>query len=315
MNYKRVAYASSTRSTYCSMRNAYLRFCLYFGKSPVPAEKDTLLTYMVFLARSLSASSISSYMNVIRLMHLEAGFENPLDEFELSLLSRGIKRTLGRPPSQKLPITPEILLSIRNVLNLNSSKDRAFWCACIVGFLGFFRKSTLLPKNKSCLKQSLLIKDVSISNEGDVMNIIVRHTKTIQFGQRVLSLPFYKAQKVELCPVRAMIDMLAGLKGLFHHISDQPLFSFVNEVGGLGYLDHCEFVRQLKHCIKLCGLDVQMYSGHSFRRGGCTFAFALGLSPVLIKLRGDWRSNAYERYVTVSESQQLGIARALSTGL
>src|SRR4051794_1104850 len=32
------------------------------------------------------------------------------------------------------------------------------------------------------------------------------------------------------------------------------------------------------------------YTGHSFRRGGATFAFQCGVPASLIKLQGDWRS-------------------------
>ena len=104
--------------------------------------------------------------------------------------------------------------------------------------------------------------------------------------------------------------MLAGLKKVKGE--NQPLFSYVESNGKLCYLNHSEFVKQLKQCLSKCGLNEKVYSGHSFRRGGCTYAFSLGLSPLLIKLRGDWRSNAYERYVTVTVDQQNNIALSKS---
>lgn len=296
------------------MRDSYLRFCLYFGKTPVPASRDTVLIYMVFLARSLAPSSIPCYMNVVRLMHLEAGCDNPLKDWEYSMIYKGIQRRLGKPPQQKLPITPDILLMMRNVLDLNCSKDRAFWCACVIGFLGFFRKSTLLPKSKLSCKDSLLLKDVKVTQEGDMLFVTVRHTKTIQFGQRLLIIPFSRSQDSLLCPLKAMISMLAGIKDV-KCSSDHPLFSYIEKGGNLCYLNHSEFVKQLKETLSKCDLNIKLYSGHSFRRGGCTYAFSLGLSPVLIKLRGDWKSNAYERYVTVTSDQQNEVAKVLSMSL
>lgn len=296
------------------MRNAYLRFCLYFSKTPVPASRETILCYIVFLARSLSTSSIPSYMNIVRLMHLEAGFKNPLENWELSMIHKGIQRKLGKPQQQKLPITPDILLMLRSTLNLDQSKDRTFWCACIIGFLGFFRKSTLLPKCHSSRNESLLLRDININEDGNLLFVTVRHTKTIQFGQRVLTIPFCKSQDSLLCPVQALISMLASIKHV-KTIVDQPLFSFIDRELKLHYFNHSEFVKQLKQCLCKCGLDQKLYSGHSFRRGGCTYAFSLGVSPLLIKLRGDWRSNVYERYVTVTNDQQNEVAKVLSTSL
>ncbi len=288
------------------MRNAFLRFCLYFNIQPVPCSKNVIAIYMSFLSRSLSANSIPSYLNVIRLMHLEAGFQNPLEDWSLGLIMKGIKRKIGKPPQQKLPITVNILSEIRHTLDLTNSKQATFWCACIVAFLGFFRKSTLLPKSAYKKTSALLFSDMWM-DEGTLF-IKVRHTKTIQFGQRELVIPFVKSNTI-LCPVNAMLHMVDGMVG--HTIPhDQPLFSFVNK-GILQFLTHNEFVKMLQSQLALCGYNVKMYSGHSFRRGGCSHAFNIGLSPLLIKLRGDWRSDAYQRYISVSSIKQLEVARAM----
>lgn len=39
------------------------------------------------------------------------------------------------------------------------------------------------------------------------------------------------------------------------------------------------------------------YSGHSFRRGGATYASSLGISHKLIQLQGDWASTACLEYL------------------
>jgi hypothetical protein len=49
--------------------------------------------------------------------------------------------------------------------------------------------------------------------------------------------------------------------------------------------------------------------------GGASLAFDLGLSPIQIKLRGDWASNAFERYVFVSSGATGRAAAALSAGI
>jgi hypothetical protein len=62
-------------------------------------------------------------------------------------------------------------------------------------------------------------------------------------------------------------------------------------------LTHDMFVSALKYCLREIGVDPSRYSGHSFRRGGATFAHRLGVDPLLIKHMGDWRSDAYMRYI------------------
>ena len=100
--FKRVSFAESTKVTYRSHRNCYLCFCLYFNLCPVPAAQMTLKTYVSFLAPSIKPSGINGYLNIIRIMHLESGYDNQI--FELSMIKRGVERQLGLPPVQMLPI-------------------------------------------------------------------------------------------------------------------------------------------------------------------------------------------------------------------
>ena len=102
---------------------------------------------MAFLARSLLPNSIPGYMNIIRLLHLDSGFVNPLlDNWDLKMIYKGISRQLGRPPKQKSPMTISILLQLFRTLE-DHPFDAAFWFACLTAFYGFMRKSTLLPPN------------------------------------------------------------------------------------------------------------------------------------------------------------------------
>jgi len=52
-------------------------------------------------------------------------------------------------------------------------------------------------------------------------------------------------------------------------------------------LTHAVFTGYLKQCLREIGVDHSKYSGHSFRRGGATFAHRLGVDPVVIKRMGD----------------------------
>lgn len=297
------------------MRLAYLRFCLYFGRTPMPADNLTILAYTVFLARTLKPTSISGYLNYVRLLHTSNGLDNPLEgHFNLELVKRGISRVHGMPPKQKLPITPRVLLDIYSKLDMDISFHVTFWACCLVAFFSFSRKSTLLPRSKNDIDdKTLRLSDLGFSCNGTVAVITVRHSKTIQFGQRILKLHLQGSTSLNQTSV---LDPVSALKRSISRFPDAadtalPLFSYVRKNGSLSCLTYNSFVTCLKEHLRKAGYDPNVYSGHSFRRGGCTFAFQLGISPSLIKLRGDWRSNAYERYIFISDSLNMQVGKAL----
>eukprot|EP00854_Cymbomonas_tetramitiformis_P034407 gene34407-biopygen28872 len=77
-------------------------------------------------------------------------------------------------------------------------------------------------------------------------------------------------------------------------------------------MTHRVFVAEVKKLIQRIGLDPRGYSGHSFRRGGATVAFNLGVNHLLIKLQGDWVSNAYQRYEQLSRTRRLEMPKRLA---
>ena len=205
--YKRSAYALSTQKTYRSQLRRYLQFCLDFDCSPMPASQQTLVSYTAYLARSLSASSIPNYLNVVRILHLESGLCNPLEgNFELNMLKQGIKRVKGVPPRQKAPITVDILCKMYKLLDLTKPSDLSFWAIALIAFFGFLRKSSVLPdSSKFDPKKTLLREDVLELCLSSFI-LLLRHSKVIQFGQKLLKLPYVCCDVSCLCPVRALLS-------------------------------------------------------------------------------------------------------------
>ena len=309
--FKRSSYALSTQKTYRSQLKKYLQFCLDFDCVAVPVSQNTLICYVAFLARHLSSSSIPQYLNVVRLLHVEAGFDNPLcDNFELLMVKRGIRREKGVPPKQKMPMTLDILRKMYLMLDLTSPGDLAFWAAALIAFFVFFRKSTVLPVSKQFVASVTMLREDVIDLCLDSFIVCVKHSKVIQFGQKLLKLPFFACAETTLCPVRALLSHF-GASDLG---AGRPLFSY--SVGGREtVMTQSCFVSKLRLLLKKVGVDPVIYSAHSFRRGGASYAFQIGLSPLQIKLRGDWASDSYERYVFISTGATKGVARALAGGV
>ena len=126
-SYTGKTFAETTKSTYRTHLRTYLRFCIKFGLEPVPASQHTLIAYIAFLARTLKPCSINGYLNIVRIIHLESGLRNPLENnYAIHNLKKGIARVLGSPPDQKLPITCPILLKIKQLLCFCIPKDIVF---------------------------------------------------------------------------------------------------------------------------------------------------------------------------------------------
>lgn len=150
----------------------------------MPITPVNLARFITLLSYQLSLNSIRNYLSVVRLLHLEAGFANPLDSYYISSLLKGTKRVLGVQTVRKLPITPNVLYRIFNILNFGNPKHLCFGAACLVGFFSFFRKSNLLAP--------------SWEQKGAV--IAVTWSKTIQYMQRSLLVPLPHIPKSPFCP-------------------------------------------------------------------------------------------------------------------
>ena len=304
VRYRRAAYATATKLAYKTQLRTYLKFCLEFSYTPVPVGNLQLTRYVAHLSTFLSMSSIPCYLSVIRLLHLESGFQNPLsNNYQLSSVLKGARRELAAPPRQMAPITPQILKSIYQKLDLSQPILAAFWAAALVAFYSLFRKSTLLPvSNYHNCKTELCRKDYRKIQTTWVLN--VKHTKTLQYSNKLLQIPLPEIPGSVLCPIGAM-HRLNSLSGEIP--SHAPLFSYPVRGGPYSHLNHTSFHKLLRTFIGAIGLPPGDYSPHSFRRGGASFAFACGIPSDLIKIQGDWNSDAYLRYLSspLSQRQQM----------
>ena len=132
------------------------------------------------------------------------------------------------------------------------------------------------------------------------------HTKTIQFGKRRLHIPLIRTGSV-LCPVTAYESVLS----LSHTDSSGPAFVFLKQ-GRVRWLTCSIFIRTFRSILKSGGVaDAAAFTGHSFRRGGATWAFQAGVPGELIQLCGDWASDAYKQYLEFSMEDRLGLAALL----
>jgi hypothetical protein len=151
-------------------------------------------------------SSVKQYLNMVRILHLENGYPNPIEgDYFLTSVLKGVQRTKGNFSKKKLPITPAILRSIRSKLNMHVSQNATFWAACLVAFFGMMRKSSLFPRHS--VAHHMTLGSCTVHDWG--FSITVAYSKTIQCQEReaYVSLPWNKQSK-ELCPASALVEAL-----------------------------------------------------------------------------------------------------------
>ena len=265
---------------------------------PVPASSHTICLYAAFLARSLKFSSIPQYLNIIGLLHKEFGLANPLaDNWHISSLLTGIKRVLGNERQQKLPVTPGLLLKIFEVLNPAYSVDASFWAICLVAFYGMFRKSHLLVQGLSQFNadRQFIKSDFRFFPWGAI--VLVRWSKTIQFRERCISIPLPRLSGSPLCPVSAILHAFSFTRTA--PPTSQALCWVLPRSLQFRCFTYPFFMSKFKGILDKAGVDSSKYGSHSFRRGGASFAFEAGVPLELIKVMGDWKSDAVLLYLTV----------------
>ena len=306
---------------------AYIMVCFHFGLDPVPSSGITdlaLAGFILFLVQDKKAySTIKTYLSmgprVLQLLRL--GTWTPIAD--RPLVSRTLcaaRRVLGDVPKPKLAITPDILRRIHGLLDFSDINNVVLYTSYLVSFWGFLRKSNVVIGRKSDFHSRLVLtradSDVNFDPDGRAW-LTLRHTKTIQFQQRVLivPLPLLKGDTT-LCPSTWLARMLTGVPGPTSPNAATPLFSGPSLSGnGLTPLTYGRFLENLKRLLTTIGFDARQYAGHSFRRGGATFALTSGVPTELIKLQGDWRSNAYELYAGVTRDTQLAAVLRMASAL
>ena len=297
-----------------SYLRSYLLFCQHFHLAPFPVTKHIYLSYLAFLANSLSSyRSVVNYLNI--LVHVNRSLGSDLTflrDYDVYLSKRAVRRLLGDCVARKEPITFDILLRVFSLFNSHSSLHVCMHALFLVAFFSFLRISNLVPCTRAAICDPgachLRLSSVTFTGHGALLR--VTRTKTIQFRQRVLEIPLPCIPGSPLCPVTALKQYLATIPRQL----EAPLF--VCASGGIyqPVLAH-HYNAFIKSSIAAIGLNPVGFSSHSFRRGGATFAFASHAPTAFIKAQGDWQSDAYLVYLQLSNEDKLKILNSITTRL
>ena len=193
--------APSTRQMYTSGVNSYLQFCSRFNIIPYPASSLTLQFFCADLARRVSYKSIKVYLAGIHLAHLESGYPDPTTDKPLCLVIRDKQRLQGESPRQRLPITTNILHTLKQQLRISTFspvEQRLLWAAFTTAFYGFLR----VGEFTSSVNASATLQWSDIQLSPTALTIRLRQSKTDPFRRgHTLSI---SATNTSTCPVKAL---------------------------------------------------------------------------------------------------------------
>ena len=122
------------------------------------------------------------------------------------------------------------------------------------------------------------------------MLILVRLSKTIQFRECTISISLPAIPNSILCPVVAICHAFS----LTNSCTDSSqAFCWLDQTTlRLRSFTYRNFFDKLRRCLGSLGLPAELYATHSLTTGGASFAFQAGVLIEMIKLLGDWKSNA-----------------------
>ena len=294
-------------------RCSYISFCKEFGFDLVPITPLQAGRYVAYLSKRLSPSSIPKYLNIIRIIHLEAGEPDPcvLEFPKVKSLLVGIAKDKGTPTQRMSPITPAILLKVKGQPDFSSLDNCSFWAACLVGFFSLLCKSNLFPPSMSEFDSDKHLNRRFLRAAPWEFVITLPWTKTIQRHKRILEVPLVRIPGHQLCPVSAIQSLLNLTRDAN---PSSPLF-LRRVKSRLVPVLYTWFVNRLKTCLTKAGVDATKFGSHSFRRGGATWALNCDLPSEYIRILGDWKSEAYKSYLEVPIDNKVSLISRLFKNL
>ena len=169
------------------------------------------------------------------------------------------------------------------------------------------RKSNYVPESQKSFDKFKQLCREDIAVGPDCLLVHIKWSKTIQLAKRTLHIPILAIPNSPICPVHAFQQMVDRVPAG----ADGPAFC-VQTKQGLRPLTYRVFQARLKQLVHKSGWVAAAFSSHSLRRGGASLAYKAKVPGELIKVQGDWASDAYLAYLSIPLEQRIQVATQLS---
>jgi len=295
-----------------SRQSAWRAFREFCGSRlcDIVVSSTMLVMFVRYLVqdRQLTATTVRSYC-----YQLGAHFAPPGSNPHLSMVVQQALRaasSLGPVVSRrKLPATAQHLrLVLRDHLQHSGDfvhlRAALVWC---LGFLGFLRQSELVA-----LDLDSVWVDTVTSKDGasrDAVFVLVRKSKCDQ-EQKGHTVVLAAGEQAAFDPVSILLDYLTVRNNRRLMAPQRALFTTAvapfNRVGR-------DFPNKtVKNDLQHLGVaDWRSYGSHSLRRGGASESWRQGISEVVLRRHGRWKSDAIFLYLVPSDAELAEVSSTL----
>ena len=189
----------------------------------------------------------------------------------------------------------------------SSVTDLVIWAAILIAFFCLLRKSNYVPDSQKSFDKSKQLCREDIAVGPDCLVVHIKWSKTIQMAEKTLHIPVLAIPNSPICTVKAYQRMIDEVPAC----PDDPAFSVPTKKGNRP-LTYRVFQSRLKQLLHKSGWVAADFSSHSLRRGGASLAYRAKVPGELIKVQGDWASDAYMAYLSIPLDQRIQVASRLS---
>ena len=176
---------------------------------------------------------------------------------------------------------------------------------------GLLRISNVtVPSNHTWDTVRILTRgDVRFTATGCVLRI--RHSKTIQYQERVFEAVIPRLPDNPLCPSLAICRFMQQAGNL---PTSAPALAFTQPSSGkMKTITPPQARSALHRLISAIGLNTSDYNTHSLRRSGATHLLSLGVPFEIIKILGDWKSDCVFKYLKPNAETKLSMLPSVSS--
>lgn len=266
----------------------YTSWCDMAKIHPFPVTSQAVGGFVCSFVNGVQGStkSVDNVVSGVKMYCLRFQRQPWLPPFEadrLKLVVDTLKRLDSTTSRYRAPATLDLILVLSRSLRDNVPADDSLGVFMFLAHDGMFRAKELLE---------LRVKDISFPSAG-LLSIHLRRTKTIRAGDGVdVLVREYQAD----CGYRRVVNFLHRYQ-LWRN-PDAHLFPSVRYVTvNFSVPLKAEALRQrLKALCCRAGYGDFRVTGHSFRAGGATDLFNLGVPFQVIQKQGRWKSDAVLLY-------------------
>ena len=218
----------------------------------------------------------------------------------------GLSLTLRRPPAPKAPASPDL---VARALHYRHHLRYPCQIRVAVTFMlvGFFRQSNIAPPSSRRFDptRQLICDDVVITSTG--LPIHLKWSKTMQRSSQSAVIFLPDTATSVLCPRRAYRDLIQTDPPASGRL---PLLRFQDG----NPMPVCYIAQQWATLLRMVGVQPRMFSLHSLRRGGASYAYHSGGAAIQdIMSHGTGASDAVRAYLIPGKGQLTSAHKAIKT--